>query len=61
MGAQVAGALGVVDNRAALGELFNRVADLLVEDAAIGDDDDGVEAGGAGSQRLIGEGAQGGS
>ena len=40
---QVAGVLGVADRRADLGELLDRVADLLVEDAAVGDDDDRVE------------------
>ena len=35
--------LGVADGRADLGELLDRVADLLVEDAAVGDDDDRVE------------------
>ncbi len=33
----------VADRRAYLRELLDRVADLLVEDAPIGDDDDGVE------------------
>ena len=41
--AQVAGVLGMPDRRADLGELLDRVADLLVEDAAVGDDDDRVE------------------
>ena len=41
--AQVAGMLGVADGRADLGELLDGVADLLVEDAAVGDDDDRVE------------------
>ena len=41
--AQVARVLGVADGRADLGELLDRVADLLVEDAAVGDDDDRVE------------------
>ena len=41
--AQVAGVLGVADRRAHLGELLDRVADLLVEDAPVGDDDDRVE------------------
>ena len=40
---QVAGVLGVADRRADLGELLDRVADLLVEDPAVGDDDDRVE------------------
>ena len=38
-----AGALGVRRRRAHLRELLDRVADLLVEDAAVGDDDDRVE------------------
>ena len=41
--AQVAGVLGVADGRAHLRELLDRVADLLVEDAPVGDDDDRVE------------------
>ena len=41
--AQVAGVLGVAHRRAHLGELLDRVADLLVEDAPVGDDDDRVE------------------
>ena len=41
--AQVPGALGVADGGADLGELADRVADLLIEDAAVGDDDDRVE------------------
>ena len=41
--AQVAGVLGMADGGAHLGELLDRVADLLVEDAAVGDDDDRVE------------------
>ena len=41
--AQVARVLGVADRRADLGELLDRVADLLVEDAPVGDDDDRVE------------------
>ena len=41
--AQVARVLGVADRRAHLGELLDRVADLLVEDAPVGDDDDRVE------------------
>ncbi len=41
--AQVARVLGVADGRADLGELLDRVADLLVEDAPVGDDDDRVE------------------
>ena len=41
--AQVARVLGVADGRAHLGELLDRVADLLVEDAPVGDDDDRVE------------------
>ena len=40
---QVAGVLGMADRRADLGELLDRVADLLVEDASVGDDDDRVE------------------
>ena len=43
--AQVAGVLGVADGGAHLGELLDGVADLLVEDAAVGDDDDRVEDG----------------
>jgi hypothetical protein len=43
--AQVAGVLGVADRRAYLGELLDGVADLLVQDAAVGDHDDGVEEG----------------
>ena len=38
--AQVARVLGVADGRADLRELLDRVADLLVEDRAVGDDDD---------------------
>ena len=41
--AQVARVLGVADRGAHLGELLDRVADLLVEDAPVGDDDDRVE------------------
>ena len=41
--AQVARVLGVADGRAHLRELLDRVADLLVEDAPVGDDDDRVE------------------
>ena len=41
--AQVARVLGVADGRAHLGELLDGVADLLVEDAPVGDDDDRVE------------------
>ena len=41
--AQVAGVLGVADRRAHLRELLDGVADLLVEDAPVGDDDDRVE------------------
>ena len=41
--AQVARVLGVPDRRADLRELLDRVADLLVEDAPVGDDDDRVE------------------
>ena len=41
--AQVAGVLGVADRRADLGELLDGVADLLVEDPPVGDDDDRVE------------------
>ena len=41
--AQVAGMLGVADGGADLGELLDGVADLLVEDAPVGDDDDRVE------------------
>ena len=33
----------MADGRADLGELLDRVADLLVEDPAVGDDDDRVE------------------
>ena len=33
------------DSRPDLGELLDGVADLLVEDAAVGDDDDGIEEG----------------
>ena len=35
--------LGMAHGRADLGELLDRVADLLVEDAPVGDDDDRVE------------------
>ena len=41
--AQVARVLGVADRGAHLGELLDRVPDLLVEDAPVGDDDDRVE------------------
>ena len=41
--AQVAGVLGVPDRRAHLGELLDGVFDLLIEDPAVGDDDDRVE------------------
>ena len=41
--AQVARVLGVADRRAHLRELLDRVPDLLVEDAPVGDDDDRVE------------------
>ena len=41
--AQVARMLGVADRGAHLRELLDRVADLLVEDAPVGDDDDRVE------------------
>ena len=41
--AQVAGVFRVADRRAHLGELLDRVVDLLVEDAPVGDDDDRVE------------------
>ena len=34
---------GVPHRRAHLGKLLDRVADLLVEDAPVGDDDDRVE------------------
>ena len=40
---QVARMLGVADGRAHLRELLDGVADLLVEDAPVGDDDDRVE------------------
>ena len=40
---QVAGVLGVAHRGADLGELLDGVADLLVEDAPVGDDDDRVE------------------
>ena len=40
---QVAGALGVPDRRTHHGVLLDRVADLLVQDAAVGDDDNRVE------------------
>ena len=40
---QVAGVLGVADRRADLGELLDRVADLLVENSAVGDHDDRIE------------------
>ena len=43
--AQVARVLGMADGRAHLGELLDRVPDLLVEDAPVGDDDDRVEDG----------------
>ena len=41
--AQVARVLGMAHGRAHLGELLDRVADLLVEDAPVGDHDDRVE------------------
>src|SRR5207248_1073567 len=41
--AQVAGVLSMAHRRPHLGELLDGVLDLLIEDAAIGDDDDGVE------------------
>ena len=41
--AQIARVLGVADRRADLRELLDGVADLLVEDAPVGDDDDRVE------------------
>ena len=41
--AQVAGVVGVTDGGADLRELLDRVLDLLVEDAAVGHDDDRVE------------------
>ena len=44
---QVAGSLRMPDGRAHLGVLLDRVADLLVQDAAVGDDDDGVERDGS--------------
>jgi hypothetical protein len=40
---EVARALGVADCRAHLCELLDGVADLLVEDLPIGDDDDRIE------------------
>ncbi len=43
--AQVARTLGVSHGRAYLSVLPDRVADLLVQDAAVGDDDDGIEDG----------------
>ena len=41
--AQIARVLGMADRRADLGELPDRVAELLVEDAAVGHDDDRIE------------------
>ena len=41
--AEVTRAVGMADGGPDLGELLDRVADLLVEDASIGDHDDGVE------------------
>ncbi len=41
--AQVARVLGMADGGRHLGELLDRVADLLVQDAPVGDDDDRVE------------------
>ena len=43
--AQVARTLGVSHGRAYLSVLPDRVADLLVQDAAVGHDDDGIEDG----------------
>ncbi|HQZ37544.1 MAG TPA: hypothetical protein PLH72_00790 [Vicinamibacterales bacterium] len=43
--AEIAGMFGVPDGGADLGELPDGVADLLVEDAAVGNDDDRVENG----------------
>ena len=40
---QVAGMLGVADGRADLRELLDRVADLLIEDAPVGDHDHRIE------------------
>ncbi len=57
--AEVAGVFGVADGGADLGELLDGVADLLVEDAAVGDDDDRVEDVAASSllerDELVGE------
>ena len=41
--AEVTRAVGMTDGGPDLGELLDRVADLLVEDAPVGDHDDGVE------------------
>ena len=41
--AQVAGVLGMTHRRADLGVLLDGVADLLIEDAPVGDHDDGIE------------------
>jgi len=43
--AEVAGVFRMADRFADLGELLYGGLDLLVEDAAIGDDDDGIENG----------------
>ena len=40
---QVARVLGVADRGTHLGELLDRVADLLIEDAPVSDDDDRIE------------------
>ena len=41
--AEVTRAIGMADGGPDLGELLDRVADLLVEEATVGDHDDGVE------------------
>ena len=41
--AEVPRVFGMADGGPDLGELLDRVADLLVEDAPVGDHDDGVE------------------
>ena len=56
--AEVTGAFGVAERGADLGELLDGVANLLVEDAAVGHNDNRIEHGGAAAfepDELVGE------
>ena len=50
---QVPGVLGMSHRGAHLGELLDGVADLLIEDAAVGDHQDRIEHGGVVASRPI--------